>query len=367
MKQTKFAWSDFFSGNIEPTLGTSQYNSQQRPSGTNVYVSKCLFRSITSTGSGGALYCTSVTDLLVESSSFFSCKTSAHDGGAIYLSTKQCVLHEVCGYDCYSTHGSYPYYQFAYVSANNVASNKNYVNHTSIARCVTDRTTSFFTLALDKGNVCCISVNISLTKCQYHSPLHCIPYVDSSSVTCSLLYSTFADNIAFGHVCISFENSAKYEIKCCNILRNTESSSGTDGIIWTRGSVNIYDSCILENTATYIFYQYSSYTITLSNCTVDKTSNNGYLSIRNTVSKSFILALNHMSTRNCNAEYDSAGYLTPIIQTPIIQTPSSSKKQIHLCTCGKIFYHSQIRDFVSLLRVFIFHFIHLEAPTDPLY
>jgi hypothetical protein len=31
----------------------------------------------------------------------------------------------------------------------------------------------------------------------------------------------------------------------------------------------IEDSCILQNTANYIFYQESSYTITISNCTVD--------------------------------------------------------------------------------------------------
>jgi uncharacterized protein YgiB involved in biofilm formation len=86
------------------------------------------------------------------------------------------------------------------------------------------------------------------------------------------------------------------------------------------------NSCILENNANTIFYQASSYTITVSNCTVDRTSNNGCLTIQNTATKSFIFALNHMSTQNCHSEYDSA--VTP---TLFIQSPSSSKKRIRLC------------------------------------
>jgi predicted nucleic acid binding AN1-type Zn finger protein len=101
--------------------------------------------------------------------------------------------------------------------------------------------------------------------------------------------------------------------KSCNILRNTQVSS-SEGTIKSDGNLMIEDSCILGNTATNIFYAYSSYIITLSlsNCTVDKTSNNGYLTTQNTVTKSFILGLNNMSTQNCHSEYDSAGDLTAV-------------------------------------------------------
>ena len=60
----------------------------------------------------------------------------------------------------------------------------------------------------------------------------------------------------------------------------------------------------------------SSSTIILSNCTVNKTTYNRNLVTQNTVTKSFILALNHISTQNCHSRYDYAGYLIPIIQTP---------------------------------------------------
>ena len=123
----------------------------------------------------------------------------------------------------------------------------------------------------------------------------------------------------------------------------------------------INDSCILENNANCIFYA-SCYTITLSNCTIDKTTSAGSFNIQNTVTKSFIHALNHMSTRNCHSEYDAAGYLAPVIQTP-----SPSKKQKHLCTCGNLFYQYQTNHFVSLLCVFLFHFIHLEASNNHCY
>jgi hypothetical protein len=123
----------------------------------------------------------------------------------------------------------------------------------------------------------------------------------------------------------------------------------------------IENSCILDNRAPYIFYQESSYTITVSNCTLDKTTNNQNLVIQNTVTKSFILALNHMSTRNCNSGYDSAGILTPI--TPI---PSSSNKQKVYCTYRILFYQPQ-GSFVSLSSLLFIIFIHPGAYDDHLY
>jgi predicted outer membrane repeat protein len=352
------AWNDYF---IVTNYNSTTYTSGQTLSGTSVLVSNCLFKSCTSTNHGGAIFCTSVSYLLIESTSFFSCRTSAQYGGAIFFQNSgsgQCVLHEVCGYDCYSTYtSSSAWSQFARVEVNNAASIKNYVNYSSISRCVNEGSDSLYTLGLKSGKICCPSVNMSMNKCQWYSVIGCWPLQDSNFVTCSFTHSSFTDNIANGHTCIWLNTHyAEYEIKSCNILRNTEVSSRY-GIIYTSGNLKIEDSCILENTGTYIFYQYySSYTITLSNCTVDKTSNNQKLTIQNTVEKSFILALNHMSTQNCHSEYDSAGTLTPIIQTP-----SPSKKPLRLCTCGKCFYQPQLTDFFSLHNIFIFKFIHLDA------
>jgi hypothetical protein len=152
---------------------------------------------------------------------------------------------------------------------------------------------------------------------------------------------------------------AKFEIKSCNIIRNTQDDLNSEGTIYTNGILTIDDSCIIENNAKYIFNQgSSSYTITLSNCTVDSTSNNGYLTIKNAVTKSFILALKHMSTQNCHSIYDAVGTLAPIIQSP-------SKKQIYFCSCERFLYHCPQGNFFSSTFVLIFNFIHLHSFGDP--
>jgi hypothetical protein len=332
-------WNYYFTGNPTP-LQQNDYTSRQTPSSTSVHVLNCLFRSITSDSYGGALYCTSVTYLLVESSSFFSCKMSNQYGGAIYFSNSggECVLHEVCGYDCYSTYSdssSWSWGQFSHTVVSNGASSKNYVNYSSIVRCLNERTNAVRTLSLINGKICLPSVNVSMNKCYYRSGIYCQPFSDSSSVTCSLSYSTFADNIATYYICILFATSgAKYEIKSCNIIRNIQVSSHSCGTICTPGDLMIEYSCILENIAPNIFSQQSSSkTITLSNCIVGNSTFSGSYKVISTVTKSFILALNHMSTRNCHAEYDSIGHITPITTHT-----TSSKKKIHLCTCGRFFY-----------------------------
>jgi hypothetical protein len=357
LQHIRTGWSDHFEGYPTTTLGPQQYTSRQNPSVTNVYVSNCLFNACSSSGNGGALYCTSVTCLLIESSSFFSCKTSSSNGGAIYFSNTndgECVLYKACGNDCSSTYTSgYPDSQFAYLYVKNAASSKNYVNYSSIARCINEISKSRYVIRIHYGRICFPSVNFSMNKCGWRSAMYCLPFSDSNSVTCSLLYSIFTDNIASSYNCIRFlKSNANHEIKFCNVIRNTQGSLSTEATIYTPGNLLIEDSCILENVADYIFYA-SSKTITLSKCTVDKTTSCGGFIIQNTVTKSFVLALNHVSTKHCSAEYDSAGYLTPVIQPS-----SSSTKTLYYCTFKRNFCQPHLSDLVSLMWVFMFNTIH---------
>jgi hypothetical protein len=126
--------------------------------------------------------------------------------------------------------------------------------------------------------------------------------------------------------------------------------------------VMIMDSCILENKATYIFYQSSSYTFTLSKCTVDTTSNNGYLTAQNTVTKSFILALYHMSTQNCYAEFNYKG-----MQIVLIQPSFPSMEEKHCYTWKKFFHQPRLRDVISLTSILVFNFIYPYTFGDILY
>jgi hypothetical protein len=310
------------------------------------------------------LYLTSVTYFLIESSSFFSCKTNSGYGGAIYFSNTgsgQSVLYKVCGYDCRGSNNAYSNGQFSRVNVYDVASSKNYVNYSSISRCVNEYSDAGYTVCHQNGKHCYPSVNSSMNKCYYPPGIYFDPFVDSSSVTCSLSYSSFADNIGTGYICIWLcRSGVKCEIKSCNILRNSHVST-SHGIIQVSGNTIISDSCILENIGTYIFYAYSSYTITLTNCTVDKTTRSGSLIIQNTVTTSFILALNHMSTRNCHSEYDSAGTLTPISQS------SSSKKQKLYYSCDCLLNLHQQGSIASLASILIFNFINPYTSRNSFY
>jgi predicted outer membrane repeat protein len=258
MCRPKFSWNDYFIGNLSPTLGSGNYTSTRTLSGTNVYVLNCLFTGCISSSGGGAIYCTS-TFLLVESSSFFSCRTSSGNGGAVYfinIGSGQCAIHEVCCYDCYAgdLHG-----QFARVDVKNSASSKNYVNYSSITRCVNEKLYAYDTLCLCYGMIYCQSINISMNECHYTSGINC--FSGSNYVTCSLSYSLFVNNSATNDICILFDSTGlNREMKCCNILRNTQVTS-THELIHANQNLVIADSCILENNATCIFYSSSSYTV----------------------------------------------------------------------------------------------------------
>jgi hypothetical protein len=254
-------------------------------------------------------------------------------------------FYQVCGYDCCC--GSRG--MFSYITVSNTASSKSYINYSSIARCVTNSTSICDSSAHRNGKVCYPSVNTSLNQCYRMIGITCWPTKDSSSVTCSLTYSTFANNHATGYNCLMLHTyGANYEIKSCNIIRNTQVSLNEQATIFTSGIVRIMDSCILENNAKYAFYQESSsFTITLSSCTVDKTTGIGSVVTQNTVTKSFILALNHMSTRNCHSEYDSVGYLTHNIQTP-----PSSKKQLRCYTQEKCFNQLPPQTFIFFVSFY---------------
>jgi hypothetical protein len=356
MLRFRTAWSDFFEGNPSTPLTPKEYKERQTISGTNVYISNCLFNQCTHSSAGAALYSDSVTYLLIESTSFFSCKTSSSNGcGAIRFTNGDCVLHKVCGNDCCSTNtGSW--YQFAEINAKSSTSSKNYINYSSFARCVNDHASSGAIFYVRYGKICCTSNNISMNKIGYRPGFSSDPLTDSKVVTCSFLYSSFVDNIATTCTCIYYNNAnAKSEIKYCNILRNTQANLNSEGTISLYGNLTIENSCFIENNANYIFYSSSShYKYTLSNCTLDKTiTNTGNLIIQSTVARSFILALNHMSTRNCHSEYDSAGILIPI--TP--HSPPSMKLICH-CSCKMFFNQPRLRDVISLICVFISNFIH---------
>jgi hypothetical protein len=352
--RVRTAWDDYFPGTSpSQTFSITKYTTVQSTSYTYVFVVNCLFIVCTSTNYGGALSCsTSVQFLLVESSSFFSCSTSNSNGGAIHFNngnTGESVFNKVCGNDCCSKSTSGSNGQFAYNNLKNSASSKNYVNYSSISRCVNHNSNSYYTLRLFYGKICFPSVNSSMNKCYCYSGTRSSPTSDTSSFTCLYSYCSFTDNNSPGYTCILQDNTAaKTEMKYCNILRNTQGSPNSYGTFYLCGDALIKDSCILMNTATYTFYAYSSYVITVSNCTLDSTNHQNSLILTNTSTKSFIHALNHISTQNCASEYDSVGTLTVFVPPT---------KKVFRYTCNR---HSRISDLFSLTYLFMVTFIHSD-------
>ena len=92
-----------------------------------------------SSTNGGAIYSGSLSKLLVETSTFVSC-SATNNGGAIFISSGDCVIHEVCGYHCTSNNVE----SFSLVTGSN--RDKNYVHDSSVAYCVASSTDTMFEL-----------------------------------------------------------------------------------------------------------------------------------------------------------------------------------------------------------------------------
>jgi hypothetical protein len=283
----------------------------------NVSVHECIFRNITSSEEGGALYCNSSDHrLLIEQSSFISCMTSeGHGGGIHFLSavSGECALLRVCAYNCSAVKSGDSYGQFAWITIKS----RNHVNDSSIIRTLTKGGRSHCELYLYYANILCPSVNLSNNKCNYYTAMLCFP---TSQDTCYISYSSFVNNSAMGGFgCIYLENpdSSKY-IDTCNILNNKQHSSNR-ALIITWGNLLIMDSCILgSNKDNRVFYEgHHLYKITISNCTIDddiftESRYYGSITMNKSIESSFVNQLSHIVTQKCDSYFDSYGILTSI-------------------------------------------------------
>jgi hypothetical protein len=105
----------------------------------------------------------------------------------------------------------------------------------------------------------------------------------------------------------------------------------------TCGNTDISDSCLLENTATYLFcISSSSYTVNLIHCTVDKCNYCGGSLKTSKATMSFILPLVHLSTENCFASFDAVGDLTAVL--PERTTPMPTK---NMPSTGRCLFNDQ--------------------------
>jgi hypothetical protein len=303
------AWTDYYSGS--GTLYQQQTTRLTSFSGT-AYIKNCFFNGLSTTDQAGAISCYSSSSLLmlIESSTFINVQGASY-GGAIYFSySGQYVSVKVCGYGCKSTSS---HSQFEYVQVTNGISSRNEVHDSSI--CGTNQPSQNYEMLHHYGKIIIDQTNFSSNSCRYGAPIHSNPSSNGNYVASTISYTTVANNVVASGMCIVLESSNLHEVYSCNFISNTDQSSN-NGLMIVSGSLNLRDSCILNNSATYVIRNSGGKSITVTNCTMDSTSKfSGTVTISSTPKTSFINRIDHIETALCFSKYDSIGSLTVVPNT----------------------------------------------------
>jgi hypothetical protein len=273
LKLLKRAFQDFYGHDYVPKVYVENRNSRISPTENNVCVHNSVFHDCVSSSNGGAIYCgSSVYKLLVEQSSFLSCQSSGTSGGGICFDSTtegQCVLSKICGFKCVLTSSSSSNIlegQLAYIKTKSDITYKSHVNDSTSTQSSKVSSKCYNAFCHYYGNILHPNVNISNNECYSNAAVYFSP---TSSSTCRISYSTVINNTANGSDgCISLSSSnIYYYIDSCNILNNTQTTNN-NGIIHSTSNIHIKDSCILGNNKGNRVFS-TSYTMTISNCTID--------------------------------------------------------------------------------------------------
>jgi hypothetical protein len=343
----KGAFADVFGPGYTPKNYTEhETNITLTLDANNVYVCDSVFHYCSSSSDGGAIYCSnSVYNLLVERSSFISCRALNTFGGGICFRNQnngQCALNKICGFNCSVISSNETWGQCARMSAKDDVKAINHVNDSSISHSLKTSTYQHNVLSNGNGNITCPSVNITNNECYCNTAYYSWPRSSTSSHTCCLSYGSIVNNTSItSYSCIWLSNPDSIQrIDTCNILNNqqTDPSSGT---IYSRAKLLIKDSCILGNSKVNLVVYQSSHSMTMSNCTIDNDiiSNKRYtgnVEFDKPVESAFINALSHIITQHCDSYFDSYWTLTGKLNVPTQRAkrrelfPSILFLQIHL-------------------------------------
>lgn len=144
-----------------------------------------------------------------------------------------------------------------------------------------------------------------------------LPYLDSVNTpadeTCLIQYNSIVNNTAKGgYGCIVFDTSGSSQlIDMCNVISNHQSDDYS-GTIMTNGNLIIQDSCIVgNNKIDKVFVEENiDCLIYILRCTIDSditssTRYTGSIKIAEAPQESYINALTHIFTNNCDSFLDS--------------------------------------------------------------
>jgi hypothetical protein len=355
----KRSFEDVYGTGLNPTNYTRiEYGGTRlTPSANNVYVYDCFFHDFSYSSNGGALSCSnSVYKLLIEQSSFFSCKTSGGHGGGVYFDCSgnyESVISKICGFGC-SCSGCGT---CAFIRLYNSANYKNHVNDSSLTQSLKNGKSPYDSIYLCSDNMLIPSGNFTNNECSSSPAFCCDSTRSSTSETCIISYCSIVNNTANGgNMCVRLYNTGStHRIDTCNIINNKQTSTSY-GTIYASANILIKDSCILgNNDGNTVFYVgYSSCKITVSNCTVDNNRYTGAGSVIFTKSAqcSFIHALSHIVTRSCDSNFDSYGTLTAKPNIP-------SRSSRFLISCN---YKRTMIDGLMIIQLL---FLLAMLPSDP--
>ena len=135
-------------------------------------------------------------------------------------------------------------------------SSRNEIHDSSI--CCSIHPTSSYVVSHWYWKIVVKQTNFSSNWCKQYSAVSLNPSSNGDNVAASISYSSIANNVASDGYCVGFGSSYLYEIESCNFLSNTDQSSN-NGLITVSGSLNLRNSCILNNSDKYIIYNVNGY------------------------------------------------------------------------------------------------------------
>ena len=269
------AWSDHFSSVASPgETSLKQTTQYSNTASSNLYIINSAFEYSQSSDEGGAIrvsqsstsYC-----LLIEKTTLFHCRSSSKSGAIYFGNYGQCVLANICAYNCCSINNVY---QFAYIETSNGIQYKGEVLDSSISNCRNSEYADV--LCVCWGKIKINTVNFSSNEANQFSGIRSLPYYSSNEPISDLIhYSSFSNNTASDSCCIYLHYIMSYtlvehEIKSCNIINcNQSSTSQIYGLIHSLCKASIEGSCFVNNEHYFLFMNSGSYQVTVSNCTID--------------------------------------------------------------------------------------------------
>ena len=219
------SWNEAY-GSSSPSKTIDFYSGdayESFPNQGSIYVHYCYFQElgIDETVGGAIALETSnpETKLLVEQCTFMKCHCDKL-GGAIYMiNTGECVISEVCAYECTAASNETSSGNFDYISLDyNHPESMNQLLRSNIGSCISKETHSSYTSSMLYGNQTISQCNFTKNSCEYGCAIDSV--LGGNQAEGVLQFSYIANNTATKTGCIVLWNEiVKFNLTNNNIIK----------------------------------------------------------------------------------------------------------------------------------------------------